>query len=157
MYVDRSANGSRAILGLHAVDLVAEDPAATAEALAVAADAAVAAGAARGDAGGEHAVAGGERVDAAADVHDGADRFVAEDASGRDGGYVAAQDVQVGAADGDRVHLDDRVTGIDDGWVGNVRPRLVARAAVHHGLHVVLLTSWSVSSWAGVECQWSDL
>ena len=46
------------VLGLGAVDLVAEDPAAAAEALAVAALAAEPARAARGDARDEHPVAG---------------------------------------------------------------------------------------------------
>ena len=69
------------LLGLRAVDQVAEDPAAAAEALAVAALPAEAAGAAGGDAGHEHAVADLAVLHAGADRLDGADRLVAEDAA----------------------------------------------------------------------------
>ena len=67
------------VLGLGAVDHVAEDPAAAVQALAVAALAAVPAGAAGADAGDQHAVAGADAAHAVADLLDGADRLVAQD------------------------------------------------------------------------------
>ncbi len=90
-------------LGLCAVDRVAEDPAAAAEALPVGALAAVPAAAAGGDAGHEDAVADSDALHAGPDGLDGADGFMAEDAAVDDGGNVALEDVEVGAADGGRV------------------------------------------------------
>ena len=97
------------VLGLGAVDLVTEDPAAAAEALAVAALAAEAAGAARGDARHEHLVADLHVLHARSDLFDGADGLVTEDAAVGHRGHVALQDVQVGAADRHRVDANDRV------------------------------------------------
>ena len=108
-----SANGTRTYSAWVPSISVAEDPAAAAEALAVAALAAEAARAARGDARHEHAVAGLTCLHARADRLDGADRLVAEDAPVGDLGDVALQDVQVGAADRDRVDADDRVGVVD--------------------------------------------
>ena len=97
------------VLGLGAVDRVAEDPAAAAEALAVAALPAEAAGAAGGDARDEHPVADLDVLHAGADRLDGADGLVAEDAPVGHGRDVALQDVQVGAADRDGVDPHDGV------------------------------------------------
>ena len=113
-YVDVSANGTRTILGLGPVDEVAEDPSTTAETLPVAALATEAARAARGDARDEHAIADLHVLDAGSDLLDGADRFVTEDATIGDLGHVAFEDVQVSAADRDRVDADDRVGVGDD-------------------------------------------
>ena len=111
-------------LGLGAVDQVAEDPADAADGLAVRGHAALAvlAAPALGDGRDEHAVADGEPVDGVADLGDGADRLVAEDAAVGDRGHVALQDVQVGAADRGGVHLDHDVGGFLDGCVGDVFP-----------------------------------
>ena len=58
---------------------------------------------------------------------DGADGLVAEDAPVGHLGNVALQDVQVGAADRDRVDADDRVGVVDDHRLGDLLPRLVVR------------------------------
>ena len=99
--------GHADVLGLGAVDLVTEDPAAAAEALAVAALPAVAAGPACGDARDEHAVADLDVLHSGAYGFDGADGFVAEDAPVGDGGDVALEDVEVGPADRHRVDSYD--------------------------------------------------
>ena len=65
-YVDVSANGHPHVLGLRAVDEVAEDPAAAAQALPVATLAAEAARSARGDARDEDPIAGLDVLDAGA-------------------------------------------------------------------------------------------
>ena len=91
------------VFGLRAVDLVAEDPAASG-AVRIHAAAAIVAFAAGGDARDEHAIADGNAVTAGADLLDHADALVTEDAAGRTGRHVAFEDVQVGAADG---RLDD--------------------------------------------------
>ena len=96
------------VLGLGAVDRVAEDPAAAAEALAVAAFAAEPAGPAGAHAGHEDPVADLHRLDPGADGVDGADGLVAEDPPVGDGGDVALEDVQIGAADRGGVDADDR-------------------------------------------------
>ena len=97
-------------LGLDAVDGVAEDPAAAADALAVVALLAEAAAPARADAGDEHAVARRPRVVTPAPVSTTMPtaswpRIV----PGVDLGHVALEDVQVGAADRRAVDPDDRV------------------------------------------------
>ena len=102
-----------------------EDPAAAAEALAVAAFAAEPAGAARGDARDQHPVAGLDVLHARADLDDRADRFVAEDPTVGHGRDVALEDVQVGAADGDRVDPHDRVGVIGDRRVRDLLPGLL--------------------------------
>ena len=109
-------------LGLGAVDLVAEDPAATTEALTGVAVAAVLAGPACGDARDEHAVADLDAADAVADGLDGADGLVAEDAAVGHRGHVALEDVQVGAADRGGVDPHDRVGAVDDHRVGDLFP-----------------------------------
>src|SRR5207342_3304627 len=77
------------ILSLSPIDLVAEDPAAAAEALPAPALAAEPAGPARGDTRDKHAVAGPDRLHAAADRLDGADGLVAKDPPIRHGRHVA--------------------------------------------------------------------
>ena len=111
------------VLGLGAVDLVAEDPAAAAEALAVAAFAAVAARPAGGDAGHEDPVADGDVLHPGADGLDGADGLVAEDPPVGDGGDVALQDVQVRAADRHGVDPHDGVGVVDDRRAWGPPPR----------------------------------
>ena len=113
------------VLGLGAVDLVAEDPAAAAEALPVAALAAEPARAARGDAGDEHAVADLDRLHAGADRLDGPDRFVAEDPPVGHGRNVALEDVQIRAADRRGVDAHDRVRVGGDLRLRHVLPGLL--------------------------------
>ena len=114
-------------LGLRAVDLVAEDPAAAAEALAGVALPAVLARAARRDARHEHAVADLHTARAVADRHDRADRLVAEDATVGHRRHVALHDVQIGAADRRRLDPHDRVGAVDDHRIGDLFPCLACR------------------------------
>src|ERR1019366_7813088 len=92
------------VLGLSAVDQVAENPASPAQALPVAGFAAVPAGTTRGDARHQHLVAGLDVLHPGTDRLDSPDRFVAEDAPVGDDRDVTLEDVQVGSANGDRVH-----------------------------------------------------
>ena len=62
-----------------------------------------------------------------ADLVDGADGLVAEDPAVGDGGHVAFEDVQVGAADRHRVDAHDRVGVVLDDRVRDFLPALVAR------------------------------
>ena len=126
------------VLGLQAVDQMAEDPAAAAQALAVAGLLAVPAAPARADAREEHAVAGGERADSATDLLDGADRLVAEHRARETRGHVALEDVQVGAADRRGVDADDRVARIGDRGIVDGVPAPFSGAVVDEGLHRVL-------------------
>ena len=130
-----SANGTH-VLGLGAVDLVAEDPPAATQALAVPSLAAEAACAARGDARDEHPVADLDRLDTGADGLDRPYRLVAEDPSVGHRGNVTLEDVEIGAADGDGVDADDRVGVAQDRWLWRVLPGLLAGSVVHERLHV---------------------
>ena len=127
------------VLGLGSVDLVTEDPTAAAEALAVAALAAVAARAARGDARDEYVVADFDVLHAGADRLDGADGLVTDDPPIGHRGDVTLQDVQVGAADGDRIDSDDGVGVVDDDRLRDFFPRLLAGTVVHDCAHRKLL------------------
>ena len=96
------------VLGLRAVDQVAEDPADPGRSLvaqavrenALLAEAAVTTGL---DARDDHVVADGELGHRAAHLGDDADALVTENPARRDGRNVALQDVQIGAADRRRV------------------------------------------------------
>jgi hypothetical protein len=123
------------VLGLRAVNEVAEDPATSAEALPVAADPAVAAPPARGDAGHQHSVARRNRADRRPDLFDSAHSLVTEDAPVGNLRHVTLEDVQVGAADGHRVDSDDRVLGIAQSRLGDVAPGVAAGAVVGERLH----------------------
>jgi hypothetical protein len=106
------------VLGLDAVDQVSENPAAAAEALAVHAAPAVRAAAAGRDAGDQHAVPLLDVADRRAGGDHGADRLVAQRAPVVDSRDVALEDVQIGAADGRRVDLDDGVGGLLHAGIG---------------------------------------
>ena len=123
------------VLGLGAVDLVAEDPPAAAEALAVSSVPAEAARTARRDARDEHPVADLDRLDAGADCLDRPDRLVAEDPSVGHRGNVTLEDVQIGAADRDGVDADDRVGVARDRGLGYIFPSLLTGSVVHERLH----------------------
>ncbi len=97
------------VLGLGAVDLVAEDPATAAGALPVAGLAAEPARAAGADAGHQHPIADRQVLHGRADLGDRADGLVADDAAVDHRRQVALEDVQVGAADRGRVDPHDRV------------------------------------------------
>ncbi|GAA3246276.1 hypothetical protein GCM10020256_73830 [Streptomyces thermocoprophilus] len=127
--------GDADVLGLCAVDEVAEDPASAAAALAVHRLAAVGAPAAGRDAGDQHPVAGAYGPYVGAGLHDLADRLVSEDGAGADLGDVALEDVQIGSADGDGVDPDDRVGRLLDGRIRHVLPGGAARAVEHIALH----------------------
>jgi hypothetical protein len=125
------------VLGLRAVDQVAEDPAHPAERLAVGRLVVPAVGAlpAVGDGGDDDPVPGPETGHGVADLGDRADRLVAQDPAVRDGRDVALEDVQVGAADGGRVDLRDDVGGVPQDRVGDVLPDLVAGSVIDERLH----------------------
>ena len=72
---------------------------------------------------------------AGADLGDRADALVAEDASLGDGGDVALEDVQVGAADRRGVDPDDHVRRLQDRRVRDLLPRLLAGTVVDERLH----------------------
>jgi hypothetical protein len=84
--------GNPHILGLGAVDQVAEHPAASGAALTVAAFAAEPATRAGGDAGDEHVVTGMQVLDAAPGFDHGADGLVAEDPPGLDLRDISLED-----------------------------------------------------------------
>ena len=115
------------VLGLGAVDQVAEDPADPRRSLvtqAVREDALLAEAAvtARLDAGDDHVVADRELGHRAAHLGDHADTLVAEDPAGRDRRHVALEDVQVGAADRRRVDPHDDVRRILDLRIRRIGP-----------------------------------
>jgi hypothetical protein len=97
------------VLGLEAVDQMAQDPASSTGAEAVVAFPAEAAAAARGDAGHEDAVPLLQRRDRVAGLDDRADGLVAEDRAGLHLRDVALEDVEVRAADRGRVDPHDGV------------------------------------------------
>ena len=66
-------------------------------------------------------------LDARADRLDGADRFVAEDASVGDGGEIAFEDVEIGAADRGGIDAHDRVGVIANGGLVDFFPGLACR------------------------------
>src|SRR4051794_23352460 len=77
----------------------------------------------------------GQSADAGADRHDRPDGLVSEDPSRADRRHVAAENVQVRTANGDRVDADDRVSRILDDRVRHLGPRALAGSAVHKGFH----------------------
>ena len=123
------------VLGLGAVDHVAEDPSPAPEALAVAALPAEAARTARGDARDEHPVADLDRLHSGADGLDRAHRLVTEDPPIGHRRNVTLEDVQIGAADGDGVDADDRVGVVHDAWAWGLLPSLLTGSVVHERLH----------------------
>src|SRR5580700_6584096 len=134
------------VLGLGAIDLVAEDPAAGAQALPVAAFAAEPAGPAGADAGDQRAVTARQRVHAVTDLDDRPDGLVAEDPALVHRGHVALEDVQVGTADGGRVDPHDGVVIADDLWVRYLFPGLLTGTVVNDGSHDCLLGSFTSST-----------
>ena len=128
------------VLGLGAVDLVAEDPPAAAEALAVAPSRQKRHAPHDGDARDEHAVADLDGLDAGADRFDRPDRLVAEDPSVGHRRDVTFEDVQIGAADGDGVDADDRVGVVQiDGVGASSQP--LAGTVVHECSHTSSMSS----------------
>src|SRR5580704_17060010 len=129
------------VLGLGAVDRVAEDPAAGAQALPVASLAAEPAGPAGADAGDQHAVALRQRLHAVADLLDRPDGLVTQDPALGDRGHVTLENVQVGTADGGRVDPHDGVAIADDLRIRQLFPGLLARTVVNDGSHDCLPSS----------------
>lgn len=127
--------GNTDVFGLGAVDQVAQDPAATAQALAARLPPAVVAASAGGDARDEDPVAAVHGAHVGAGLDDFADRLVAQHGSGAYLGDVAFEDVQVGAADGGRVDTHDDVGGLLDARVGDLVPGRLAGAVEHECLH----------------------
>ena len=122
LWVELSANGTRNVLDLNAINDVAQDPAATANALSVAAVPAASTTAVRRNAGHQQAIADCEVPYRRSDSRDGADGFVAEDPAIADFRYVTAKNVQVDATDGDGVHPDDGIDSLPGGSVGHFLP-----------------------------------
>lgn len=123
------------VLGLRAVNGVAEDPAPATAALPVHAFPAVAAAAARRDARDQDTVTGADRADVAAHVDDLPDGFVSEHRAGAYLRYVALENVQIGPADRDGVDTDDRVGGILDTGIRHVLPRGLSGTVEHECFH----------------------
>ncbi len=146
-YPERGGVGERHanVLGLGAVDRVAEDPAAAGLALPVAGLAAEPACPARADAGDQHTVARRERTDAVADLVDGPDRLVTQNPAVAHLRQVALENVQVGTADRGRIHLHDNVAVIGDLGVGYLVPGLAAGTVVNEGSHAAS-TCWLSSA-----------
>src|SRR3978361_2005127 len=108
----RSANGTRTYSAwVPSISCPRTPPPPAGAALPAAPGRAVAAAAAAADAGDQHPVALVHPGHGGAELEGGADRLVAEDASRFDPGHVALEDVQVGAADGGRVHPPARARG----------------------------------------------
>src|SRR5690606_23900139 len=126
--------GNAHVFGLGAVDQVAEDPAAV-FAVRVHLLLAVFALAAGRDARDQHPVALLEVADAFAHFLDDADAFMAQNAPGLHRGYVALEDVQVGAADGGAGDAHDRIGGFLNPGNGYVVETAFAGAAVDNGFH----------------------
>src|SRR5690606_6871778 len=122
------------VLGLSAVNQVAQDPAAVA-AVRVHADLAVVAAAARGNAGDEHPVARLEVGYGLADFFDDADAFMPEGAPIRHRRHVTRQNVQIGAANGGVRDANDGIRGLLNRRAGLVRPFLLPRTPEDQRLH----------------------
>ena len=123
-------------LGLGAVDEVAEDPAAAAEALSVAARAAVVGNVPQAEMQETRTRSPTARPRTPLPTSiDRADGLVAEDPSRFHLGHVALEDVQIGAADGDRVDPDDHVLRVLEVGQRDIDPRLAAGAVVHERFH----------------------
>ncbi|GDY47491.1 hypothetical protein SANT12839_083730 [Streptomyces antimycoticus] len=110
------------VLGLGAVDHAPENPAPAVTALSVVALPAEAAVAAGRDAGEQHPVAGPDLADIGTGLDDLADPLVAEHPAGADARQLAAEDMQIGAADGRGVDPDDGVGGGLEFGVGHLLP-----------------------------------
>jgi hypothetical protein len=123
------------VLGLRAVDEVAEDPA-TVHAVRVHALLARVALPARGDARDEDAIALREARDGGADLLDDADPLVPEDPAVGHRRHVALHDVEVGAADRGLLDPDDRVGGVAHDRVRLLLPGALPGAVVDERLHV---------------------
>src|SRR5690349_19877221 len=120
--------------GLGSVDEVAEDPAAATKTLTVLFRSTEPAASAAGDAGHQnpcpHVPTAGS-----AGLDNRADRFVSEDTAWRDLRYMAAQNVQIRAADRCGVHLHDCVAIVLQLGDRHIRPRPLAVPAIHKGFH----------------------
>src|SRR5262249_42918216 len=125
------------VLGLRAVDLVAEDPAAAFQALPVAYLPAVPAAPAGADAGDQRAIARAETAHAVADLLNGSHGLVAQDPAVADRGHVPLEDVQVGAADGDRLDPYDDVAIVGDLRIRCFFPGLLTGTVVDEGSHAL--------------------
>ena len=70
-----------------------------------------------------------------ADVGDGANRLVPENAAIGDGGHIAVENVQVGTADGGGIDPYNDVGWFLDGGIWDVFPGLLAGSVVHQRFH----------------------
>src|SRR5690606_12604118 len=126
--------GDAHILGLRAVDQVAENPAAI-FAMRVHLLLAVFALAARGHAGNQNTIALLEIADPFSDFFDHADPFMPQDATGRHRRNVALQNMQVGPADGGACDADDGIGRRLDGGYRDFLQGAFAGTAIDDGFH----------------------
>ena len=124
------------VFGLQPVDEVAEDPAASAEALSIAAFLAEATPPAGADTRHQHPVARGDRGNAGTHLLDGAYGLVAEHDARCGLGHISLEDMQVGAADRRGVDPHDRVGRVEDRGIIDRVPASLARTVIHEGLHL---------------------
>src|SRR4030095_15123438 len=96
---------------------------------------AVAAAPAGRDTGDQDAVALADVLDGVAGLDHRPDGLVAQGAPLGAGGHVTLEDVQVGAADGGGVDLDDRVAGVLQLGIRLGLPLLAVRSVVDERLH----------------------
>jgi hypothetical protein len=120
---------------LGAVDLVAKYPSASPYAKSVSTLAAEPASAAGRDAGDKHPISGLDRSYSGTHLLDGSDRFVTEYTTVDYCRHIALEDVQVGPANGYGIDTHDGVAVLNDGWLGNLFPFLVAWSVVHNCTH----------------------
>ena len=130
--------GNAHVLSLGAVNHVTENPADTTNGLAVRRLVRLTVGAltAAGHGGNDNAVADLQISHRGANLGDGADSLMAEDASVVHLGAVTLEDVQVSTANGGGVDTGDNVRGLKNGGVRDFLPgALLIGTVVHICLH----------------------
>lgn len=132
--------GHADIFRLGAVDQMTEDPtdarlAFITQTVGVKSGLAVRAVAAGLDAGDDDAVAHLQAGNRGAGLRNGPHSFVAKNAALFHRGHITFEDMQIGAADGGGVHLDNDVTGVLDLRIGNVLPGFFSGTTVDEGFH----------------------
>src|ERR1700694_1046558 len=126
-----------------------EYPAPTTCALPVAGLLAESAAAARRYARNQNVVTDLKVGDGCAGFDNGADRLMTEDGACLHRGHIALEDMQVGAANGGGVDLDDSVGRRLDGRVGDGVPRALSGTVVYECFHGRFLFRKLPTDWAG--------
>ena len=117
-------------LGLRSVDGVSEDPA-TCRTMRVHLLAAIDAGTARGNARNEDVIARLEHRDSMADLFDGADTFMAQNAAMLAGWQIAFEDVKIGATNRGFRYFDDCISRSSDLRLWSVFQGLLAPGFIY--------------------------